>query len=73
MLSLIQDAHKLWDYFARTYIELQMCNDIKISVKYNTMNYVMNVLNLPKVISHVMTKWLTFQKNVVGVCLICYK
>jgi hypothetical protein len=36
--SKIQGPHKLLDDFVRSYFELEMCHDIKIRVKYNTVN-----------------------------------
>jgi hypothetical protein len=34
----IQGPHKLLDDFVRSYFGLEMCHDIKIRVKYNTVN-----------------------------------
>jgi hypothetical protein len=34
----IQGPHKLLDDFVRSYFDLEMCHDIKIHVKYNTVN-----------------------------------
>jgi hypothetical protein len=38
LIADIQGPHKLLDDFVRSYFELEMCHDIKIRVKYNTVN-----------------------------------
>jgi hypothetical protein len=46
----ILGPHKLLDNFIRSYFELEMCHDIKICVKYNTVNVHLNSLNTAKAI-----------------------
>jgi hypothetical protein len=37
-IGIVQGPHKLLDDFVRSYFELEMCHDIKIRAKYNTVN-----------------------------------